>query len=81
MTTPKTVKEFLVLAATSGGIVLPIVGFLLFFSDRGSPVVLAFIAITVALLLGILFRFGLGLAGVLRASSPHSRTDSKPSPD
>lgn len=67
MTTPKTVKEFFVLAAIVGGLVLPVIGFLLFFTNRGSPFVFASIAITVALLLGILFWFGLGLAGILRA--------------
>jgi len=68
MTAPKTLKEFVVVAAIAGGIVLPVIGFWLFFTDRGSPVVFASIALAVALLLGILFWFGLGLAGILRGA-------------
>jgi len=45
---------------------LSVVGFGLYFTDRGSPVIFESIGITVFLLLGILFWFGLGLAGILR---------------
>jgi hypothetical protein len=50
----------------AAGIVLPIVGFVLFFTDRGSRVVFTSIGITMFLLFWILFWFGLGLAGILR---------------
>jgi hypothetical protein len=67
VTTPKTIKDFFVLAAIIGGTVLPAIGFLLYFTDRGSPVIFNSIAITVAIFFGILLWFGLGLAGILRA--------------
>jgi uncharacterized membrane protein len=60
-------KDVLVLMALVGGILLSVAGFVLFFTDHGSPVILESIGITVALMLGILFWFGLGLAGILRA--------------
>lgn len=66
MTPPKTTKDFLVLAAIAGGIIFPAIGFALFFTGRGNPVVFTFIGIAAALMLGILFWFGLGLAGILR---------------
>jgi len=52
--------------AVIGGIVLSVTGFVLFFTDRGTPIVFESIGITVALMLGLLFWFGLGLAGILR---------------
>lgn len=63
---PKTFKEFLVLVAIAVGILLSVIGFALFVTDRGSAIIFESIGITVALLLGILFWFGLGLAGLLR---------------
>jgi len=62
----KSYKDVLVLIAVVGGIILPITGFTLFLTNRGSPVIFESIGVTVFLLLGILFWFGLGLAGILR---------------
>jgi len=62
----KSYKDALVLVALVGGIVLPVIGFALYFTDHGSPVIFESLGISVFLLLGILFWFGLGLVGILR---------------
>ena len=64
---PNRIKEFLVWVATVGGIVLAVIGFVLFFTDRGGPVIFRAIGIGLAVLFGILIWFGLGLRGILRA--------------
>jgi hypothetical protein len=66
MAAPKTFKEFVVLVSIVAGIIVPAIGFLLYFTDRGSPMAFASIAFIVALQLGILFWFGVGLVGILR---------------
>ncbi len=63
---PKSFKDVLVLVAMIGGILLSVIGFALFFTDRGSPIIFESIVIAVALMLGILFWLGLGLTGILR---------------
>ena len=62
----KSYRDVLALVALVGGIVLPVIGFVLFFTDRGSPLIFESIGITVFLLLWLLAWLGLGLAGILR---------------
>ena len=63
----KSYRDVLALVALVGGIVLPVIGFVLFFTDRGSPFIFESIGITVFLLFGLLAWLGLGLVGILRA--------------
>ena len=62
----KSYRDVLALVALVGGIVLPAIGFVLFFTDRGSPLIFESIGVTVFLLFWILAWLGLGLAGILR---------------
>ena len=63
---PKTIKEYVILLTIVGGIILPVIGFALFLTDRGSPVLFESIGIAVAVLLVVLFWLGLGLLGIIR---------------
>ena len=63
----KSYKDILVLVALVGGTALSVAAFTLYFTDRSSAVIFEAIGIMVFLLLGILFWFGLGLVGILRA--------------
>ncbi len=63
----KSYKDVLVLVALVGGILLSVVGFVLYFTDSGSPLIFESIGITVFLFFGILAWLGLGVLGIIRA--------------